>query len=108
MTPEGKVKRKIREWYKANLPGHYRISPRPGPFSVAGQPDDVLCWMGVFIGIEIKAAVTGYDTTPLQIANLKSIQAAGGVAAVVRGYDVAKLEAIKRAVLDKVRAKEQP
>ena len=99
-TPEGKAKAKIRQWYKDNLPGHWRVSPRGGPFGKAGCPDDLLCWMGVFIAIEIKSDVG--DLTALQIANLKLIQAAGGVAAVVRGYDIVRLQAIKQAALDKL------
>lgn len=99
-TPEGKAKAKIRQWYKDNLPGHWRVSPRGGPFGKAGCPDDILCWMGIFIAIEIKSDVG--DLTPLQISNLKLIQIAGGVAAVVRGYDIARLQAIKQAVLNKI------
>lgn len=102
MTPEGKAKAKIRQWYKDNLPGHWRVSPRGGPFGKAGCPDDLLCWHGIFIAIEIKSEVG--DLTPLQISNLKLIQQAGGVAAVVRGYDVARLQAIKQSVLDKCRS----
>lgn len=99
MTPEGKAKLKIRQWYKDNLPGHWRVSPRGGPFGKAGCPDDLLCWKGVFIAIEIKSD-TGH-TTSIQDVQLKTIQQAGGIAAIVRGYDVPRLEAIKRAALAK-------
>ena len=95
MTPEGKAKLKIRQWYKDNLPGHWRVSPRGGPFGKSGTPDDLLCWHGIFIAIEIKSAEG--STTALQNVQLKLIQQAGGVAAVVRGYDVKRLEAIKAA-----------
>lgn len=99
MTPEGKAKAKIRQWYKDNLPGHWRVSPRGGPFGKAGCPDDLLCWHGIFIGIEIKSDVG--ELSALQKLGLKQIAEAGGVAAVVRGYDVPRLEAIKKAVLAK-------
>lgn len=99
MTPEGKAKLKIRQWYKDNLPGHWRVSPRGGPFGKAGCPDDLLCWRGIFIAIEIKSDEG--EPTALQIANLKQISAAGGIAAIVRGYDVRRLEAIKAAAYQK-------
>lgn len=99
MTPEGRAKRKIRQWYVDNLPGHWRVAPRGGPFGKQGCPDDLICWHGVFIAVEIKSD-TG-DLQPLQHLNLRQITAAGGVAAVVRGYDVARLEAIKQAALKK-------
>lgn len=101
MTPEGKAKVKIRQWYKDNLPNHWRVSPRGGPFGKAGCPDDLLCWYGIFIGIEIKSDEG--ELSALQKLGLKQIAAAGGVAAVVRGYDVPRLEAIKRAVLNKIK-----
>lgn len=95
MTPEAKVKVKIRQWYKDNLPGNWRVSPRGGPFGKAGCPDDLLCWNGIFIAIEIKSDEG--ELSALQVLALKQIAAAGGVAAVVKGYDVKKLGAIKSA-----------
>lgn len=97
MTPEAKVKVKIRQWYKDNLPGHWRVSPRGGPFGKAGCPDDLLCWKGIFIAVEIKSDEG--DLSALQTLALKQIRAAGGVAAVVKGFDVQRLEAIKAAAL---------
>ena len=100
MTPEGKAKVKIRQWIKDNMPGSWRVSVRGGPFGKTGCPDDLICWHGIFIAIEIKSA-TG-DPTAAQTNELKLIRDAGGVAAVVRGYDVNRLIAIKKAVLAKI------
>jgi len=100
VTPEGKAKVKIRQWYKDNLPGHWRVSPRGGPFGKQGCPDDLLCWQGVFIAIEIKSDEG--ELQALQKLHLKLITEAGGVAAVVRGYDVPRLNAIKQAALRKL------
>lgn len=100
MTPEGSVKVWAKRQYDILFPGHWRISPRGGPFGKAGCPDDLLCWMGVFIAIEVKSlegSVSG-----LQLIALKEIQAAGGVAAVLRGKDLNKLLAIRNAVMKKV------
>lgn len=101
-TPEGKAKVKIRQWYKDNLPNHWKISVPGGPFGKNGTPDDLLCWNGVFIAIEIKSDVG--DLTALQKMQLSLIAKAGGVAAVVRGYDVQRLQAIKQAALAKCRS----
>jgi len=100
MTPEGSVKVWAKRQYDILFPGHWRVSPRGGPFGKAGCPDDLLCWMGVFIAIEVKSlegSVSG-----LQLIALKEIQAAGGVAAVLRGKDLNKLIAIRDAVMKKV------
>lgn len=96
-TPEGKAKVKIRKWIKDNLPGAFRFAPRGGPFAVAGIPDEIICWLGVFIGLEIKSEVG--EATAMQMVQLQAIQKAGGVACIVRGYDVARLEAMKQAAL---------
>ena len=101
MTPESKVKEKIKRWLDLNMPGHWRVMPRGGPFGKAGCPDILICWQGVFIAIEVKSDVG--DPTPLQIANLKQIKSAGGVAALVRGYDVVRLNAIRDAVIKLVK-----
>lgn len=96
MTPEGKVKAKIKAWYKANLPNHWRVSPRGGPFGKQGCSDDVICYLGFFIAVEVKAE--DGSLTPMQEKNLRDVQAAGGVAAVVKGFDVERLERIKSIV----------
>lgn len=100
-TPEGKVKVKIRKWIDVSFPGNWRVSPRGGPFGKGGTPDDLVLWRGVFIAIEAKADDNA-QVSELQLFQLKKIRAAGGVAAVVRGYDVEKLQAIKTAALEKV------
>lgn len=97
MTPEGKAKVKIRQWIKDNMPGSWRVSPKGGIFGKTGCPDDIICWRGVFIAIEIKS-LEG-NPTPSQVNELNLIRQAGGVAAIVRGYDVQRLQAIKNAAL---------
>ena len=96
-TPESKVKLKIDKWLDANMPDHWKVKPRGGPYGKAGCPDILICWRGIFVAIEVKSDVG--EPTALQIMNLKMIQKAGGVAALVRGFDVARLEAIKTRVL---------
>lgn len=97
-TPEGKVKIKIRLWLKNHMPNHWRVAPRGGPFGKIGCPDELICWMGVFIAIEVKSN-TG-TPSDAQFAQLQLIKRAGGVASIVYGYDEVKLEKIKQAALD--------
>jgi hypothetical protein len=98
-TPEGKVKlwldRQLDDWF----PDHYRVKPRGGPFGRSGAPDYLVCWRGVFVGIEVKT--DDGALTALQQKNLESIDRAGGVAAVMKGRDLDRLKAIRQAVLDR-------
>lgn len=104
-TPEAKVKRKVHQWLDINMPGHWRVSPRGGPFGKQGCPDDLVCWHGFFIAIEEKS-LEG-DASAMQMIQLKRIQQAGGVAAIIKGYDVVRLEKIKAIILAKVAAMER-
>jgi len=100
MTPEGNVKIWATKQYDILFPGHWRVSPRGGPYGKAGCPDHLLCWHGLFIAIEIKSlegSVSG-----LQILALKEIQSAGGIAAVLRGRDLKRLLTIREIVLKRV------
>lgn len=100
VTPEAKVKYHVDKWIKVNLPGCYYYKPRGGPYGIAGTPDYFLCWLGIFIAIEVKRE--GADPRPLQLATLRRVQAAGGIAAVIRGDQLDRLEAIKQEVLRRV------
>jgi hypothetical protein len=99
-TPEGKVKQKIQGWLNVHMPDHWRVMPRGGPFGKIGCPDILICWKGVFIAIEVKS-IDGV-VSALQMVQLRLIQKAGGVAAVVRGFDVQRLNLIKEEALKHV------
>ena len=102
MTPEAKVKVKIKRWYADNLPDHWRVSPRGGPFGKQGCADDIICWLGFFIAVEVKSE--SGELSAMQLKGLQDVQKAGGVAAVVRGFDEDRLLTIKELVLQKHRA----
>jgi hypothetical protein len=102
-TPEGKVKTWANTAYKTVFPGHWRFSPRGGPFGKAGTGDHIMCWGGVFIMIEVKATVDDHPTA-LQTNQLKAVAEAGGVAAVLRGKDLNKLYMIRAAALKKMKS----
>lgn len=52
-TPEGKVKDKIKKYLKSQRIWYYM--PVQTGWGVAGIPDFVCCWRGMFLGIETKA-----------------------------------------------------
>jgi hypothetical protein len=100
-TPEGKVKQWCRRKdgaFDRFFPGHLRIAPHGGSFSVNGVSDDILCWRGVFVAIEIKP--DDGHLTRLQREFLKEVVDAGGVGALLRGKDEVRLANIRDKVLE--------
>ena len=88
-TPEGSVKTWLKRQLDLRLPGHWRIMPRGGPFGKAGTGDIVLVYKGVPAMIEVKSDQG--EATPLQMNSLRQFQAAGGVAALIKGKDEDRL-----------------
>jgi Holliday junction resolvase len=90
MTPEGKVKAKV----KATLDklGAYYFMPTTGGYGRSGIPDIIGCHNGVFFALECKA--NGGKTTALQDRELKRIKDAGGVVLVVNESNVASVPAL--------------
>jgi hypothetical protein len=74
-TPEGRVKDEIRKWLKEQ--GAYVFSPVQTGMG-ARTLDLLVCWRGVFIGIEVKRP--GGKATKLQLQIMEDIVAAGGIA----------------------------
>lgn len=79
MTPESKVKDKIKKILKAH--GVYYAMPHGAGYGNAGVPDFLCCVRGYFLAIEAKAK--GGKPTALQTKNMSDIQQAGGVTLVV-------------------------
>ena len=79
MTPESKVKKKVREILSKR--GAYHTMPVTGGFGMSGAPDILVCYKGCFVGIECKA--NGNRPTALQMKNLIALDEAGGYAIVV-------------------------
>ena len=88
MTPEAKVKKKIKETLDSM--GAYFLQPIGTGFGSNGAPDIVVCYKGFFIGIEAKAGKG--KTTALQEFNLKRIEGMGGLALVINETNVSQLE----------------
>lgn len=92
MTPEAKVKKKVRallETYSA-----YYAMPATGGYGASGVPDFLVCHHGRFIGIETKAGSN--KPTALQLANMKQIERAGGVTLVINETNIDELAKLLR------------
>lgn len=76
-TPEGKVKRDIRQWLEQQ-PDTFFFSPNAGAFGRSGIPDIVVCSKGMFVGIEVKAPGKLRNVTDLQQDIGDEIVEAGG------------------------------
>ena len=87
MTPEGKVKAKVKKAL-AEVGAYYAMPIGTG-YGNAGVPDFLVCHKGVFVGIECKA--NGGKPTALQMKNLADIEAAGGRALIIDETNVAQL-----------------
>ena len=91
MTPEAKVKKKVKEIL--DQMGVYHFSPMQNGMGRAGIPDIIGCLDGQFLGIECKAGRG--TTTALQERELTRIQNAGGYALVVNEENINQLWEIK-------------
>lgn len=104
MTPEGKVKKKVREVLKAQ--GAWVFMPVQTGRGMMGVPDFVVCYpitvtqemvgqrLGVFVGVETKAPGKERTVTALQRMQLDNIATAGGVSLVATEADglIARIE----------------
>lgn len=91
MTPEGKVKAKIKAYLKT-IPNCWFFMPIGGPYTTHGVPDIVGSVDGYFFAIECKAPGKEDNTTANQNAVLGMIRIANGLALVTS--DVADVKAI--------------
>lgn len=88
MTPEGKVKQKVKK-YLTEM-GCYYAMPATGGYGLSGTPDFLVCYRGRFVGIECKAGKN--VPTALQLAALDRITGAGGLALVIDESNVDDLK----------------
>lgn len=97
MTPEAKVKKKVKEIL--DQMEVYHFSPMQNGMGRAGIPDIIGCLDGQFLGIECKAGRG--TTTALQERELTRIQNAGGYALVVNEENINQLWEIKEWIQNK-------
>jgi Holliday junction resolvase len=84
MTPEGKVKDKIKKHLKSKE--IYYVMPATGGYGNSGAPDILVCHKGKFYGLEVKAGKN--EPTALQMDNLQRIEDNGGYAVVINESNV--------------------
>lgn len=90
VTPESKVKKRVREMLDAL--GIYHFMPPANGFGRAGIPDIIACMDGHFIAIECKAGKG--TTTALQDRELDRIHNAGGTTYIARESNIDELQQI--------------
>ena len=92
MTPEAKVKEKIKKILKEH--GAYYAMPIGTGYGSSGVPDFLVCLNGEFLAIEAKAG-RGVPTA-LQEKNMRDIEKAGGRTLVIneQSLELKVLEAI--------------
>lgn len=93
MTPEGRVKGKVKKMLDVFGTGIYRFMPVQAGFGSVSL-DYLLCVNTRFISIETKAP--GKRLTPLQESTKAAMEAAGGVVLIVS--DDASLEAARQRI----------
>jgi hypothetical protein len=88
--PETKLQQKIRK----ALVEHggldlYIFKMHGGPHSPPGVPDLIMCYRGVFVGLEVKMPHRASKVTEVQAHHLNQIRRAGGYSRVVTAADEA-------------------
>jgi hypothetical protein len=85
MTPEGKVKKDVRDFLRSKDVWFYQ--PVQNGMGQVGIPDFVCCYRGMFVAIETKAPGKTNAVTPNQQRVIDAIKAHGGLAVVVDSLD---------------------
>ena len=81
MTPEGKVKKKIKEYLVTT--GAWYYLPVSNGMGRVGCPDILVCYKGHFLAFEVKSPGKIGNTTANQDREIAGINAAHGLAIVV-------------------------
>lgn len=95
MTPEGKLKEQVKRLLKSR--GAWWYMPVQNGMGVVGIPDLIVCYKGIFLGMETKAPVKNprapaklwAKATPNQKNRIREIWGAGGCAAVIESMGAA-------------------
>ena len=95
MTPEGKVKKAVKEYLKSI--GAWYYMPVSNGMGRVGCPDILVCYKGLFMAFETKAPGKIKNVTPNQEREITDIQRANGLALVIDD-----VEQMKEAIHDKI------
>jgi len=88
MTPEGKVKKKVKEYLQSI--GAWYYMPVSNGMGRVGCPDILVCYKGLFMAFETKAPGKINNVTPNQQREIDDIQRAYGLAHVVDDVEQVK------------------
>jgi hypothetical protein len=96
MTPEGKVKKKVKEYLQSI--GAWYYMPVSNGMGRVGCPDILVCYKGLFMAFETKAPGKIKNVTANQQREIDEIQRANGLAHVVDDVEQVKslLDTIER------------
>lgn len=87
MTPEGKIKAKIKDYLNALGPDCWYFMPSMTGYGRKGIPDVIGCYAGIPFAIEIKADGKLKTATPWQLRELQAFSRSGGIAMLVDSKD---------------------
>ena len=96
MTPEGKVKKKVKEYLQSI--GAWYYMPVSNGMGRVGCPDILVCYKGLFMAFETKAPGKIAHVTANQQREIDAIQRVNGLAHVVDDVEQVKavIETIER------------
>ena len=97
MTPEGKVKKKVKEYLQSI--GAWYYMPVTNGMGRVGCPDILVCYKGLFMAFETKAPGKIKNVTANQEREINEIISAYGLALVVDDVEQVK-EAINAKVIE--------
>ena len=97
MTPEGKVKKKVKEYLQTI--GAWYYMPVSNGMGRVGCPDILVCYKGLFMAFETKAPGKIKNVTPNQEREINAIRCANGLALVVDDVEQVK-EAINARITE--------
>ena len=95
MTPEGKVKKRVKE-YLVSI-GAWYYMPVSNGMGRSGCPDILVCYKGLFMAFETKAPGKIKNVSANQQREIDAIQRVNGLARVVDDVDQ-----VKEAIRDKI------
>jgi hypothetical protein len=96
MTPEGKVKKQVKEYLQSI--GAWYYMPVSNGMGRVGCPDILVCYLGLFMAFETKAPGKIKNVTANQQREIDDISRAYGLARVVDNVDQVK-EAIRDSII---------
>lgn len=83
MQPERRLVKRIVSYLEGRGARPFKIHGEEGDYQEAGIPDLLVCYKGVFVGLEVKMPGRENTVSPLQKRCLRSIERAEGYAVVV-------------------------